>query len=188
MKMNLLRATGSLSSFTTPSSSRTPKAVPGMTTRAHFSNLPNSLHRSERPNVSVVLPTNPPSTPQTATKKLMVRGFPGAAISSNILSKYSKAYCAVFAAAIQARTVKTSIAAVPKLRRDTHNQMARASTVPKNNPGRTGTSQITNRGVQRIPSCHAKLLRMAETIASAARIIARFDADALLSTISAANE
>jgi|SRR5215467_2139966 len=63
---------------------------------------------------------------------------------------------------------------------------ARAITVPKNNPGRSGTSQITNRGIQRIPSYQAKLLRIAETIANAARIIARLDADALLSPISAA--
>jgi hypothetical protein len=78
--------TGSLSSFVY-SSSRTPRAVPGITMRAQFSNAPNSLHTTERANVSVVLPTNPPSTPLTAPIKLITgkaKLLPGAAISFNI--------------------------------------------------------------------------------------------------------
>src|SRR5262249_547961 len=82
-------------------------------------------------------------------------------------------------AANHARTVASSITAIVKIRRDTHNQIARASTVPKNTPGRSGTSQTATRGVHRIPSCPAKLLRIAETTASAARIIARLSANAL---------
>src|SRR6516162_10185205 len=73
------RCSANLSSFAN-SSSRTPRAVPGITMRAQFSNLPNSLHTSERANVSVALPTNPPSTPHTASVKLMVgKIFLGAA-------------------------------------------------------------------------------------------------------------
>jgi hypothetical protein len=64
--------------------------------------------------------------------------------------------------------------------RDTHNQIARLRTVPKNIPGRCGFKKTKGGAIQ------AKLLRIAETIASAARIIARLDADALLSLISAA--
>jgi hypothetical protein len=58
------------------------------------------------------------------------------------------------------------------------NQIARLRTVPKNIPGRSGFKKTNGN--------QAKLLRIAETIASAARIIAQLDADALLSPISAA--
>jgi hypothetical protein len=76
--------TGSLSSFAN-SSSRTPRAVPGMTTRAQFSNAPNSLHISERPNVNVALPTRPPRTPETANIKFMAgKVVPPGAISTSI--------------------------------------------------------------------------------------------------------
>src|SRR6516164_10888486 len=70
-----------------------------------------------------------------------------------------------------------------KALRDTQNQIAKPSTIPKYMPGRSGVFTKTNGGAQ---SVGAKLLSVAETIASAARIIARLDADALLSPISAA--
>jgi hypothetical protein len=163
-------------------SSSIPDTVPGITTRAQFSNVPNSLHINVKANVSVALPTSPPSTPQTADIKFIVGKYvPGAAISANICSIDPKAYSAVFAAAIHAIMVDRSIAKISKGRCDTHNQMARLSTIPKNTPGKSGTPQNTKASTRRMLLYQAKLLRSAEITARGPRIIGRSCAEALLS-------